>query len=33
MLPTIKIGDNDITRLIVGHNPFSGNSHVSEKLD
>ena len=33
MLPTIKIGDTDVTRLIVGGNPFSGNSHVSAALD
>lgn len=33
MLPTIKIGDHDISRLIVGHNPFSGNSHMNEALD
>ena len=33
MLPTIRIGETDITRLIVGGNPFSGNSHVDEKLD
>lgn len=33
MLPTIKLGDTDITRLIVGGNPFSGNSHWSNELD
>jgi len=33
MLPTIRLGENDITRLIVGGNPFSGNSHVNEELD
>jgi len=33
MLPTVKLGDTDITRLIVGGNPFSGNSHVSRELD
>jgi len=26
-LPTIKIGDLDVTRLIIGGNPFSGFSH------
>ena len=31
-LPTIKIGDHDISRLIVGGNPFSGNSHQSGEL-
>ena len=33
MLQTVKIGSNDITRLIVGGNPFSGNSHVNDRLD
>jgi len=33
MLPTIKIGQTDVTRLIIGGNPFSGNSHVSAALD
>lgn len=33
MLPTINIGNTEITRLIVGHNPFSGNSHMNETLD
>lgn len=33
MLPTIKIGPYELTRLIVGGNPFSGNSHVSAELD
>lgn len=33
MLPTIKIGNADISRLIVGGNPFSGFSHWSRELD
>ena len=33
LLPTIKLGDADVTRLIVGGNPFSGNSHVSTGMD
>lgn len=33
MLPTVKLGNTDITRLIVGGNPFSGNSHWSEERD
>jgi len=33
MLPTVKIGDNDVTRLICGGNPFSGFSHVNAELD
>ena len=33
MLPTIKIGDANISRLIVGGNPFSGNSHVNGEVD
>ena len=32
MLPTIKIGTLEVTRLIVGGNPFSGNSHVNAEL-
>ncbi len=31
-LPTIKLGDHDVSRLIVGGNPFSGNSHQSAEL-
>jgi len=30
MLPTMKIGDNEITRLIVGTNPFGGKSHLDK---
>jgi len=33
MLPTIRLGDHEVTRLIVGGNPFSGNSHVNRQLD
>ncbi len=33
MLPTIKIGNTDVTRLIVGGNPFSGFSHWDRELD
>jgi hypothetical protein len=33
MLPTVKLGQHDITRLIIGGNPFSGNSHQSPELD
>lgn len=31
-LPTIRIGNHDVSRLIVGGNPFSGNSHQSGEL-
>jgi len=33
MLPTIKLGSYDVTRLIIGGNPFSGNSHVDGEMD
>lgn len=33
MLPTIKLGKHDVTRLIVGGNPFCGNSHFSKERD
>jgi len=33
MLPTVKIGKAEISRLIVGGNPISGNSHVNSQLD
>lgn len=33
MLPTVKFGDYDVSRLIIGGNPFSGNSHVSPEMD
>jgi len=31
-LPTIKLGPHTVSRLIVGGNPTSGNSHVSREL-
>lgn len=33
MLPKIRLGEHEISRLIIGGNPFSGNSHVSPQLD
>jgi len=33
MLPTVPFGPYRISRLIVGGNPFSGNSHVSREMD
>jgi len=33
LLPTIRIGQHDITRLVIGGNPFSGNSHMSAERD
>lgn len=33
MLPTIRIGEHEFTRLIVGGNPFSGNSHVNGAMN
>jgi hypothetical protein len=33
MLPVVSLGNSKITRLIIGGNPFSGNSHVSRQLD
>ena len=33
MLPTVPFGEHRITRLIIGGNPFSGNSHISRELD
>ena len=33
MLPTVKLGNANITRLIIGGNPFSGNSHMSRQMD
>jgi hypothetical protein len=33
MLPTIRLGPHELTRLIIGGNPFSGNSHQSAQLD
>jgi hypothetical protein len=33
MLPTIRIGDKEVTRLICGGNPISGFSHYSLEMD
>jgi hypothetical protein len=33
MLPTVKLGNTEITRLLIGGNPFSGNSHISYERD
>ena len=33
MLPTMKIGNIEVTRLIVGSNPFTGKSHMNESTD
>jgi len=33
MLPTIRIGDKDVTRLICGGNPISGISHFTHEMD
>ena len=33
MLPTVSLGKVQITRLVIGGNPFSGNSHISAALD
>jgi len=33
MLPTIALGTHRITRLIIGGNPFSGNSHQNAQRD
>jgi len=33
MLPTMKIRDIEVTRLIVGSNPFTGKSHLDESTD
>jgi hypothetical protein len=32
-LPTVKLGEHDISRLIIGGNPFSGGSHTSVEMD
>src|SRR5689334_9963454 len=32
-LPTVKFGKTDITRLIIGSNPFYGFSHFNRILD
>ena len=33
MLPIMKIGDVEVTRLIVGSNPFTGKSHLNGETD
>ena len=33
MLPTMKIGELEISRLIVGTNPFTGKSHLDAETD
>ena len=33
MLPVMKIGDLNVTRLIVGSNPFTGKSHLNSEVD
>jgi hypothetical protein len=32
-MPSVRLGTHSVSRLIVGHNPISGNSHVSRQLD
>ena len=32
-LPTVKLGGYDISRLVIGGNPFSGHSHISPEMD
>ena len=32
-LPTVRFAGRDVTRLIIGGNPFSGNSHFSSEMD
>ena len=32
-LPTVRLGGVDVSRLIIGGNPFSGNSHYSAACD
>ena len=33
MFPTVQFGPHKISRLIIGGNPFSGNSHISREMD
>jgi len=33
LLPTIKLGKHDVTRLIIGGNPVYGYSHFNKMLD
>ena len=32
-LPTVRLGGHEVSRLIIGGNPFSGNSHFSAEWD
>ncbi|MCC6441833.1 MAG: hypothetical protein IT210_00085 [Armatimonadetes bacterium] len=32
-LPSVRLGENEVSRLIIGGNPFSGNSHYSPEWD
>ncbi len=32
LLPTVRWGDHELTRMLVGHNPIKGFSHVSQSL-
>lgn len=32
-LPTVSLGAHEVTRLIIGGNPFSGGSHTSPEMD
>ena len=32
-LPTISLGPHQVSRLIIGGNPFSGGSHTSPEMD
>ena len=32
-LPTVRLGGVDLSRLIIGGNPFSGNSHLTADRD
>lgn len=33
ILPTVSLGDQQVSRLIIGGNPFRGNSHFSEQMN
>jgi hypothetical protein len=33
LMPQVRLGEHSISRLIVGGNPFSGNSHLSPEAD
>ena len=33
LLPTVPFGGKAVTRLIIGGNPFRGNSHFSSEMD